>query len=88
MATMAKVFTQATCCEVSQQWGVAHSTTAKGRLPENLKCSACGKEYRVEFNEHDPLRIADFESKMRAAAQLAIDRSHPDHGNYVTVNEL
>ena len=88
MATMEKVFTHATCCEISKQWGVAHVTSYHGRLPENLTCSACGKEYRVEYGEHEPMRIADYEEKLRAAAKRAIGASHPGHGNYVTVSEL
>jgi hypothetical protein len=88
MATMAKVFIHATCCEVSKQWGVAHVTSYHGRLPENVKCSACGKEYRVEYEEHEPMRVANYEDRLKVAAQRAIDASHPVHGNYVEVGEF
>jgi hypothetical protein len=59
-----------------------------GHLPDVLKCIDCGKEYTVDYNPADRNRIADFENRLRTAAQQAIDNSHPFHGNYVEITEL
>ena len=88
MATTGKVFTQATCCAVSKQWGVAHVTSLQGHLPGTLKCSLCGKEYTVDFEGHETGRVANYEDRLRMAAQRAIDASHPGHGDYVSVHEV
>jgi hypothetical protein len=88
MSVATKTRILATCCAVSNQWGVAHVTSLRGHLAGKLKCSACDQQYTVDFEEHEPLRISDFEERLRGAAQFAIDGSHPEHGNYVTVSEI
>lgn len=88
MTVATKTLVHATCCAASEQWGVAHVTSFNGHLHAKVKCSTCGKEYTVDFEEHEPGRIADFESRLRVAAQLAIDKCHPQHGIYVGVHEV
>ena len=81
---MSTVFIQAICCEVTNRPGVAHVTNLLGHLPETLRCAACAKEYRVDYNPTDLNRIADLEGKLGVAAQKAIDESHPTHGIYIS----
>jgi hypothetical protein len=46
----------------------------------------CAKEYAVDYNPSDLGRIAAFEEKLLAAAQRAVDASHPLHPIYVDIH--
>jgi hypothetical protein len=78
----------ATCCAVSNQPGAAHTTTLNGHHPQMLRCSECDKEYSVDYNPSDELRIARFKERLLAAAKHAVDESHPLHPIYVDVHEV
>ena len=81
-----KTFVQAACRAVSNPPGAAHVTSLVGHLSDRLKCSLCSKEYTVDYDPNDLNRIADFENKLRLAAQRAIDKYHPLHSIYVNVH--
>jgi hypothetical protein len=62
-----------------------------GHLQVNVKCAQCGREFSVDYNPHDLQRIADFETRLLAAAQKAVDSSHraPMHGGpYLNIEQL
>jgi hypothetical protein len=78
----------AICCAAAERPGAAHTTTLNGHHPQVLRCSECGKEFSVDYNPADALRIANFQERLLEAAKHAVDASHPLHPIYVDVHEV
>lgn len=78
----------AICCAAADRPGAAHTTNLNGHHPQVLRCSECSKEYSVDYNPSDELRIANFKERLLAAAKQAVDESHPLHPIYVDVHEV
>jgi hypothetical protein len=81
----------AICCAPPDRSGAAHTTNLLGHLQVNVKCAQCGREFSVDYNPRDLQRIPDFETRLLAAAQKAVDSSHraPMHGGpYLNIEQL
>jgi hypothetical protein len=74
-------FIHAVCCAPPDRPGAAHVTGFTGHLEQKVRCSTCGIEYSVDYNPSDPLHVANFEERLLAEAQKAINASHPKNPN-------
>jgi hypothetical protein len=80
----------AKCCAAKSP-GAAHSANLNGHHPQKLQCVTCGKGYSVDYNLADESRVADFDKRLIATAQKAIndDYAHDvPHRNFIHLYEI
>ena len=81
----------AKCCAVAERPGTAHPSNLRGHHPQKLQCVTCGKEYSVDYNPADQNRVADFDRRLIATAQKAINDDHSrdvPHRNFIQLYEI
>jgi hypothetical protein len=83
--------TQAICCLIS-----ANASSNLPYFSHRVKCSSCQEEYRVAYPPAELGIVGDYEDKVLAAAQIAIDRDHPpafslqegQHSRYLDIQQI
>ena len=81
----------AKCCAVAERLGTAHPSNLRGHHPQKLQCVTCGKGYSVDYNPADQNRVADFDRRLIATAQKAINDDHSrdvPHRNFIHLYEI
>jgi hypothetical protein len=80
----------AKCC-AAERPGTAHPSNLLGHHPKKLKCVTCGKGYSVDYNSADQNRVTDFDRRLIATAQKAINGDHSrdvPHRNFIHLYEI
>jgi hypothetical protein len=75
------ITTQAACCLISSQPGVANTTSLHGHLSQRVKCADCDAEYSVEYEPSEAGRIENYEQRLLANAQRKVNESHSSIGH-------
>jgi len=81
----------AKCCAVAERLGTAYPSNLRGHHPQMLQCVTCGKGYSVDYNPTDQNRVADFDRRLIATAQKAINDDHSrdvPHRNFIQLYEI
>ena len=80
----------AKCCAADSP-GAGRFTKLQGHHPQKLQCATCGKGYSVDYSLADEHRVADFDTRLIAAAQKAINDDHAHdvpHRNFIHLYEI
>jgi hypothetical protein len=77
-------------CRATESPAAAHSKL-QGHHPQKLQCVTCAKEYSVDYNPEDQNRLVDFDRRLIATAQKAINDDHSrevPHRNFIHLYEI
>lgn len=68
--------TQAACCLISLQPGVANTVSGlHEHLPQRVKCAQCDAEYSVDYEPNEVGRVENYAGKLLATAQQKVNES-------------
>lgn len=81
----------AKCCAAAGSRAPLTASNLHGHHPQKLQCATCGKEYSVDYNPADQVRVADFDKRLIDTAQKAINGDHSrdvPHRNFIHLYEI